>query len=102
MDAVELRITDSLEALFVEQALAMARELKCVCDAAPDGQVLAQAEQVAVQRGRELTRRGLEAVLNQQAEAVEKRGRAAAPAPVAQRAGIEAATGDRFSRPAAG
>ncbi len=102
MDAVELRITDPLEALFVEQALAMARELKRVCDAAPDGQVLAQAEQVAVHRGRELTRRGLEAVLNQQAEAVEKRGRAAAPAPVAEHAGIEAATGDRFSRPVAG
>ena len=33
-----------LEAILLEQALAMARELEAVTDAAPDGQVLAVAE----------------------------------------------------------
>ena len=54
---------------------------KQTCQAAPHGHVLAQAEMVALVRGRELTRQALEAVLNQQAEAAEKKGRRDGPAP---------------------
>jgi hypothetical protein len=72
-----------LEALLVEQALAMARELEALTDAAPDGQVLAIAKLAAVHRGRELTRVALEAALQRQAEAAEKKGLPAAPAPAA-------------------
>ena len=72
-----------LEAILVEQALAMARELEAVSDAAPDGQVLAIAEAAAVRSGRELTLAALEAALRRQAEAAEKKGRPAGPAPAA-------------------
>lgn len=74
-----------LEAVLVEQALAMARELEAVSDAAPDGQVLAIAEEAAVRSGRKLTLAALEAALRRQAEAAEKKGRPADPAPAAGR-----------------
>lgn len=85
MVALELRIDDPVEALIVEQALAMARELKRTCQRAPHGQVLAAAEQVAVAQGRELTRRSLEAVLQAERADVEKKGAAAERVPAAGR-----------------
>ena len=72
-----------LEAILLEQALAMARELEAVTDAAPDGQVLAIAEAAAVRSGRDLTRAALEAALRRQAEAAEEKGLPAVPAPAA-------------------
>jgi hypothetical protein len=81
MSAQEIRLTDPVEALVVEQALALVRELQQTCQSAPHGHVLAQAELVALTRGRELTRQALEAVLNQQAEAAEKKGRRDEPVP---------------------
>jgi hypothetical protein len=81
MSPQEVRLTDPVEALIVEQALALVRELKQTCLAAPHGHVLAQAEVVALARGRELTRLALESVLNQQAQAVEKKGRRDGPVP---------------------
>lgn len=69
-----------LEALLVEQALALARQLQQVADAAPDGRVLSAVEAAAVPAGRELTRRAVQAALQAQAEPAEKRGRPAAPA----------------------
>jgi hypothetical protein len=83
-----------LEAILLEQALAMARELEAASDAAPDGQVLAVAEQAAVRSGRELTRTALEAALRRQAEAAEKKGPPAGPAPAA------GASPSRTGRPA--
>ncbi|MFO0809394.1 MAG: hypothetical protein U0746_12275 [Gemmataceae bacterium] len=50
-----------LEVLLVEQALAVARELQRVADAAPDGRVLAAVESAAVPAGREFTRQAVEA-----------------------------------------
>jgi uncharacterized protein YdeI (YjbR/CyaY-like superfamily) len=79
----EIRLENATEALIVEQALAMARDLKQVADAAPDGQVLARAEQAAVRQGRELTRKSLQAVLNAQGEDLEKKRRRAALAAAA-------------------
>ncbi len=71
----DIRVNNPIEALIVEQALAMVREMQQTAAAAPDGRVLAQVEKLAMAQGRELTRKSLEAVLNEQAEAVEKKGR---------------------------
>src|SRR5262249_16198182 len=94
----DIRVNSPLEALVVEQALAMVREMKRVADAAPDGQVLAQAESVAVAEGRALTRKSLEVVLNDQADEVEKKGRLLEPAPAADRGNIAARGRARSSR----
>jgi hypothetical protein len=56
-----VEVRTELEAILVEQALAMARELELASDAAPDGHVLAISEAVALRAGRELTRRAREA-----------------------------------------
>ena len=71
----DIRVNSPNEAMIVEQALAMYREMKQTADAAPDGDVLSQAETMAVERGRELTRKSLEAVVNELAEPLEKKGR---------------------------
>ena len=63
-----------LQALILEQALLLARQLEQATDAAPDGQVLARVEAAAVPAGRELTRRAVEAALQAQADAAEKKG----------------------------
>lgn len=72
-----------LEALVLEQALALARQLQQTADAAPDGHVLAAVEAAALAAGRELTRKAVEAALQAQAEAAEKKGRRADAAPAA-------------------
>lgn len=72
-----------LETLLVEQARLLARQLQKTADDAPDGQVLAQVEAAAVLAGRELTRKAVEAALQQQADAAEKRGRPSGTAPTA-------------------
>ena len=82
-----------LEAILLEQALLMARELEAVTDAAPDGRVLAEGEAAAVRLGRELTRCALEAALQRQAEAAEGKGAPGGPAPAA------AAARSRTGRP---
>lgn len=72
-----------VEALLVEQARALARQLQRAADDAPDGQVLARVETLAVSAGREFIRQAAEATLQVQATAAEKKGRPAGPAPVA-------------------
>lgn len=72
-----------LEALLVEHALLLARQLQKTADAAPDGTVLSAVESAAVPAARELARRAVEAALQQQARAVEKKGPRTAPAPTA-------------------
>lgn len=69
-----LRLIDPVEALIVEQALALVRQLRQTCQTAPHGHVLAQAELVALAQGRELTRQALQAVLNDAAAPAEKKG----------------------------
>lgn len=98
----QVEVRTPLEALLVEQALLMARELQAAADAAPDGRVLADAELVALRAGRELTRKALEAALQAQAEAAEKRGRRAAPAAAAPAATPRARRAGAPSPPAAG
>ena len=94
----DIRVNSPLEALIVEQALAMVREMKRAADAAPDGKVLAQTEQIAVAHGRELTRKSLQAVLSDQAEEVEKKGRLPEPVPAEARGTIAARGPARSSR----
>jgi hypothetical protein len=79
-----------LQALVLEQALLLAKQLETTADAAPDGQVLAHVEALAVPAARELARQAVQATLQAQAEAAEKRGRRAAPVPVAAAGGTRA------------
>jgi hypothetical protein len=72
-----------LEILVLEQALLLAHQLQQTADTAPDGQVLANVEAFAVPAARELARQAVQAALQTQAEAVEKKGRRADAAPTA-------------------
>ena len=69
-----MEFEDESELIAAEQAVTMARELKKVADAAPDGHVLAVVEMAALERGRRFTRERLQDALNAQAAALEKRG----------------------------
>jgi hypothetical protein len=69
-----------LEALVLEQALLLARQLQQAADEAPDGQVLARVEATAVPAARELARQAVQLTLQAQAAAAEKKGRPAAAA----------------------
>lgn len=62
----------SVEALLVEQARSLARQLQQAAADAPDGQVLARVEALALTAGRELIRRAAEATAQAQAAAAEK------------------------------
>lgn len=73
------------ERLIAEQVVTNFRELNRACDAAPDGQVLKVAEQLAMEQGRQLVRDTLESSLRHQAEVVEKKGRPADGVPAADR-----------------
>lgn len=70
-----IRVESPAEALIAEQALAMYREMRQAAASAPDGEVLSVAESLAMARGRELTRRNLEMVLQEEIVTVEKKGR---------------------------
>jgi hypothetical protein len=85
-----IEVHDEIEAAAVEQALAMARELKRLADVAPDGQVLAVVERAAVECGRRFTRDRLREALNAQAAALEQKGGAPGPVPAVGLGGIKA------------
>src|SRR4051812_26280381 len=91
-----IEVRDEAEAAAVEQALALARELKQLADAAPDGEVLA-----VVEGGRRFTRERLQDALNARAAALEQRGGAPAPAPAAAPGPTAAAPGGGSSPPPA-
>lgn len=90
MDELVVKVQTPLQRRIVEQALALAKELEQAADGAPDGQVLDRCERVALGSGREFLRQALTAALEQQAQAVEKRGRPAAGAPAGRSAGTRA------------
>jgi hypothetical protein len=79
-----------LEALVIEPALLLAKPLQQAADTAPDGQVLAKVEALAVPAARDLARRAVQAALQAQAQAAEQKGRRAAPAPAAAACGTRA------------
>ena len=78
-----------LQALLLEQALLLARQLEDTADQAPDGQVLARVEAVAVPAGREFTRQAVQAALQSQAEPAETKGSPAGSAPAAAACGTK-------------
>ena len=82
MDSISIRVESSLQALMAEQAVAMAKQLEAASQAAPDGKVLSRLEQLAVEQGREFTRKSLEAALQVEAETVEKNERRSDELPV--------------------
>jgi hypothetical protein len=96
-----IEVRDEVEADAVEQALAIARELKRLADAAPDGKVLAVVERAAVEHGRRFVRDRLQDALNAQAEALEQKGGAPGPAAAAGRGGTKAAPSGGSSPPPA-
>ena len=73
------RAETPLQALILEQALLLAQELEQAADAAPDGHVLARVEALAVPAARELARQAVQATLQAQAQAAEKKGRPPVP-----------------------
>jgi hypothetical protein len=75
------RADTPLQALVLEQALLLAKQLEQTADQAPDGQVLSRVEALAVPAARELARQAVQAALQAQAQAAEKKGRRAAPVP---------------------
>jgi hypothetical protein len=80
MAGFSIAVDDLNERVFLEQALEFFRNLRSTCEAAPHGQVLAQAEQAALLGGRELIRQGFQTLLNEQGHAVQKKGRPKEPA----------------------
>jgi hypothetical protein len=90
MNPRTFRAETPLQALLVEQALLLAKQLEATADAAPDGQVLSRVEALAVPAGRELVRWAVEAALQAQAETAEKKGRRAAPVPADGSSGTRA------------
>lgn len=95
MDGRTFSVTDPVEILVVEQALAVARQLRQVCRAAPYGKVLVRAETAAVEGGREFTRRLLQAELDRAAAEREKKGRRSGLVPAAADAGTADCGRDR-------
>ena len=69
------------ERLLAEQAVMNLRTLKQACRSARHGKVLAVGEKLAVEQGRELTRRTLESALQAEAADLEKKAATAAAAP---------------------
>lgn len=90
MEQFIVEVQTPLQRIILEQALALAQEFERAADSAPDGQVLDQCERVALDSGRAFLRRALASTLEQQAEAVEKRGAPAGPAPAGRRGGTRA------------
>ena len=87
------RAETPLQALLLEQALLLAKQLEHTADAAPDGQVLARVEALAVPAARELARQAVQATLQAQAETAEKKGRRAAPVRAGASSGTRATPG---------
>jgi hypothetical protein len=74
------RADTPLQALILEHALAMARQLERTATDAPDGKVLAEVEAAALPAARELARKAVEAALQAQADVAEKKAPPPAPA----------------------
>lgn len=83
MELVTFRVESPLQALLVEQALAMAKELESEAKGAENGTVLDVVETIALKRGRELMRSAVEASLQAEAAVVEKKGRRRGYVPLA-------------------
>jgi hypothetical protein len=81
----------SIQSLFVEQALVMAKELEAAADSAPEGQVIDRCESFMLGFGRDFLRRMLESTIQLRAERLEKKAGLLEPARAAGPGGIRAA-----------
>lgn len=79
MSTQAIEVSSPLQRVILERALLLAQELERTANAAPDGAVLRHTEQLIVDHGREFLRQSLQATLQAQAEAVEKKGRRPVP-----------------------
>lgn len=68
------------ERLIAEQAVLNLRTLNTACDHAADGTVIAVGEALAVEQGRELIRKTLQAAVDAQINTIEKKVRPPGPA----------------------
>jgi hypothetical protein len=84
-------VETAFESLVVEQALAFAKEMEAASNGAADGQVLDVCERLILGKGRELLCTILAGATQQQADAVEKKGRRPEPASVDRPAATKAA-----------
>ena len=82
----------------MEQALAMYREMRQAAADAADGEVLSVAERLVLTRGRELMRQSLRSVLQEEAQASEKKGSRPEDVFAAEFASIAAGKSGRSSR----
>jgi len=73
MSGMNLQDLSAQERLIAEQAVMNLRSLNKACRDAEHGTVLAVAETLVIEQGRELIRKTLEASLNQQREDLEKK-----------------------------
>lgn len=96
-----MEFEDENELVAAEQAIAIARELKKLGDATPDGRVLAVVEQAALEHGRRFTRERLQDALNAQASDLEKKGGADGAVPVGRRDEVTARKNGGSSPPPA-
>ncbi len=83
MNTATLDAMTPLQRTIVERALALAQELEATAGSAPAGQVIDRCESLLLGNGREFLRRALEDTLQDQVDALEKKGRPAGSAPVA-------------------
>lgn len=67
------QILDEGEKLFLEQAKAYYRDLRQAAQTAPVGKILDRADAFAFQHGRELVRKSLESIVQEQNDLLEKK-----------------------------
>jgi hypothetical protein len=85
-----ISVETPFESLVVEQALAFAREMQSSANNAADGKVLDQCELLTLSKGRDLLRAILTGAIQEQADAIEKKLRRAAPVNAASPVGTKA------------
>ena len=93
MKRKQLQVKDDVEALIAEQAVLLVRELRQSARQAPSGQVLDHLEGVILEKGRELLRVALQSSMQEEAAAIEKKGRHPGAVPAAD-GNVRKATGN--------
>ena len=83
MNASTFDTMTPLQRLLVERALTLSKDLEATASSAPDGQIIDHCETLLLTKGREFLRQALEETLRDRVDVLEKKGRPAAPAPVA-------------------
>jgi phage terminase Nu1 subunit (DNA packaging protein) len=83
---ITLEVDDDGQEALLRSYHAFVLEMSALAQSAPDGKVLDQLEEVAVEKGRETLRATLERTVQQRIEAAEKKGRRCGSVPVVRNA----------------